>query len=345
MLRLENMHLIYIVGALPLCIVLYVFTQHWKKTRIKRFGEAMLLARLMPDVSRAKSLLRFILFLLALSGVIMAVLNPQTGSRVENVKRRSAQIIIALDVSNSMKAEDLSPNRLERAKQAISRLIDKLQGDELGLIVFAGKAYVQLPVTTDYAAAKLFLDNIDTDIIPTQGTSLSSAIDLAVESYGGEEGKNRALIIITDGEDHEGGVTESAAAAAKKGIVIHAIGLGSPAGVPIPAFQGKIRNGFRKDRSGATVITRLNEQVLQEIASAGHGMYIHGSNNEIGLNNLLEEINKMDKAEFEGKVYKEYDDYFFYFVWGAIILLVVESLVSERKSKLYQRLNLFGERK
>jgi Ca-activated chloride channel family protein len=345
MVRLENLHLIYIAGAIPLCILLYVFTLRWKKKRLQRLGESYLITRLLPDVSGTKSFVKFMLYLAALSLVITSILNPESGSKMENVKRRGAQIIIALDVSNSMKAEDLTPNRLERAKLAISKLIDKLQGDELGLIVFAGKAYVQLPVTTDYAAAKLFLDNIDTDIVPTQGTSVSSAIDLAVESFGEENGKNKALIIITDGEDHEGGVTESAAQANKKGIIIHTIGLGSSEGVPIPTFQGKIKSGYRKDNNGTTIITRLNEQVLREIAAAGHGIYIHGSNNEIGLNNLLDEINKLDKTEFQGRVFSDYDEYFYYFAGAALLLLLGESVISERKSKLYARLNLFGERK
>jgi len=344
-MRLEHLHFIYILGALPLCVFLFLLTLQWKKKSIKRIGDTNLVWKLMPDVSSAKTKFRFTLFLLVLACVMTAILNPQSGSRLEKVKREGARIIIALDVSNSMKAEDLIPNRLERAKQAISMLIDKLRGDEVGLIVFAGKAYVQLPITTDYAAAKLFLENIDTDLVPTQGTSLSSAIDLGVESFGPEEGKNKALIIITDGEDHEGGVIEAAAQALKKGVVIHTIGLGSPDGVPIPAFIGKIKNGFRKDKNGATVITKLNEQVLQEIAVTGHGFYIHASNTELGLNKLLDEINRLDKTELLVTKYSDYDDYFPYFIWVAFFLILSEGLISERRSKLYSRLNLFGEEK
>jgi len=345
MLRFENIHFIYTLGVLPICILLFIITAAWKKRMIRRYGETNLVLQLMPDVSRAKPIVKFSLFLLALTCVIATVLNPQAGSKLQEVKRRGARIIIALDVSNSMKAEDLEPNRLIRAKRAISKLIDNLQGDELGLIVFAGKAYVQLPVTTDYAAAKLFLDNIDTDLVPTQGTSISSAIDLALESFGGEEGKNKALIIITDGEDHEGDVLESAARAAKKDVIIHTIGLGSPNGVPIPVFQGKTFTGYRKDRAGATIITKLDEQTLKDIASAAHGIYIHASNADIGLNSLLEEINKLDKTDFQGKIYTEYDDYFPVFAALALILLLAEIVLSERKSKLYKRINLFGETK
>ncbi len=348
MLRFENIQFLYALGAIPVCILLFMLTSAWKKRMIKRMGETNLVVQLMPEVSGVKARLKFTLFTVALFLLILTMLNPQAGSRLEEVKRRGARIIIALDVSNSMKATDLYPNRLERAKQAISKLIDRLQGDELGLIVFAGKAYVQLPVTTDYAAAKLFLDNIDTDIVPTQGTSIASAIDLAVESFGGEDdksdqGKNKALIIITDGEDHEGEVPDAAQRAVKKGIAIHTIGMGSPSGVPIPVYQGKTLIGYRKDRSGATIITKLNEPALQEIASIGQGLYIHATNADIGLNRLLDSISSLDKSDLESKVYTNYDDYFPVFAFLTLCLLLIEVLVPERKSKLYKRLNLFGE--
>jgi Ca-activated chloride channel family protein len=322
-----------------------MLTSSWKKRMRKRFGDPALVHKLIPDVSSAKRASKFLLFLLGLACVILVVLNPQAGSKLQEVKRRGVRIIIALDISNSMKAEDLQPNRLECAKRAIGRLIDNLKGDELGLIVFAGKAYVQLPITSDYAAAKLFLDNIDTDLAPTQGTSVSSAVDLAVESFGEQEGKNKALIIITDGEDHEGEVVEAAAKAVKKDIVIHTIGLGSPTGVPIPVYQGKKFTGYRKDKDGTTIITKLNEQMLKEIASAGHGLYIHASNTDIGLNSLMEEISRLDKTDFQSKLFSDYDDYFPYFTWLALLILTLEILISERKSWLYERLNLFGESK
>jgi Ca-activated chloride channel family protein len=343
MLRLENIHLIYTLALIPVCFFLFLLSKSWKKKSMRRFGETAMMRELLSDVSNSRFNWRFVLFLLALCSLIVTVLNPQAGSKLELAKRKGAQIIIALDVSNSMKAEDLYPNRLERAKQAISQLIDKLKGDEIGLVVFAGKAYVQLPLTTDYAAAKLFLDNIDTDIVPTQGTSLGSAIDLGVESFGGDEKKNKALIIITDGEDHEGGVEDAAAEASKKGIVIHTIGMGSAEGVPIPAYQGKIRTGYRKDKEGSAIITKLNESVLKDIASSGHGLYIHATNSDIGLNSLLDEINKLDKTDFESKIYTNYDDFFPVFASLALILLILENLIPERKSKWYERLKYFGK--
>ncbi|HXC04462.1 MAG TPA: VWA domain-containing protein [Bacteroidia bacterium] len=320
-----------------------MLTIGWKKRMMARFGETGLVSKLMPEISRAKRIFRFVISMLAVTMVILTVLNLQAGSRLREVKRKGSRIIIALDVSNSMKAEDLQPNRLERAKQAISKLIDNLQGDELGLVVFAGKAYVQLPITTDYDAAKLFLDNIDTDVVPTQGTSISDAIVTAEDAFGNDEEKNKALIIITDGEDHEGNVSEMAAQAYQKGIVIHTIGLGSANGVPIPLAQGKNLTGFRKDKNGATIITRLDEKTLEEVARAGHGLYIHASNADVGLNRLLEEISGMNKSDIDTHIYDDYDDYFYWFAGAALVLLILETLVSERKSKLYRRLNLFGE--
>jgi Ca-activated chloride channel family protein len=345
MLRLENIHLIYTLALIPVCFLLFLITRIWKKKKVRHFGEAVLMRELLSDVSKSRFNWRFTFFLLALCSLIITVLNPQSGSKLELAKRKGAQIIIALDVSNSMKAEDLYPNRLERAKQAISQLIDNLKGDEIGLVVFAGKAYVQLPLTTDYAAAKLFLDNIDTDIVPTQGTSLGSAIDLGVESFSGDEKKNKALIIITDGEDHEGGVEGAAAEASKKGIVIHTIGMGSADGVPIPSYQGKIRTGYKKDKEGSAIITKLNESVLKDIAASGHGLYIHASNSDIGLNSLLDEINKLDKTDFESKIYTNYDDYFPLFAGTTLILLIIEGLFSERKSKWYERIKYMGAAK
>jgi Ca-activated chloride channel family protein len=267
------------------------------------------------------------------------------GTKLEEVKRKGADIMICLDVSNSMKAEDLQPNRLEKAKQAISKLIDKLEGDRIGIIIFGGDAYVQLPITTDYAAAKLFLESISTDMVPTQGTAIGSAIDLAMESFGKDEGKNKAIVIITDGENHEDDAVKAAEAAAEKGVAIHTIGMGSVEGVPIPYYRGNVKDGFRKDKEGNTIVTKLDEKTLQEIAAAANGIYVRATNSDAGLNNVLEAINSLEKKEFESKLYGDYQDWFLIFIWVAFVLLVIEILLSERKSKLYQRLNLFGNEK
>jgi Ca-activated chloride channel family protein len=219
-----------------------------------------------------------------------------------------------------------------------------LEGDRLGIIVFGGEAYVQLPITTDYSAAKLFLESINTDMIPTQGTAIGTAIDLAIESFGKDEGKNKAIVIITDGENHEDDAIKAAETAAERGITIHTIGMGSADGSPIPVYKNNIKEGFRKDNEGNTVITKLNEQVLQEIAAAGNGIYVRASNSDAGLNSVLDEIGKLEKKQFESKMYSDYEDRFQWFVASALFLLLIELFLTERKSKIYQRLNLFNDK-
>ena len=277
--------------------------------------------------------------------MIIGIVNPQSGTKLEEVKRKGADLMICLDVSNSMKAEDLKPNRLEKAKQSISKLVDKLEGDRIGIIVFGGEAYVQLPITTDYAAAKLFLESINTEMIPTQGTAIGAAIDLAVESFGKDEGKNKAILIITDGENHEDNAVKAAESAAEKGITIHAIGMGSVDGAPIPIYKNNVREGFRKDKEGNTVITKLDEKTLQEIATAGNGIFVRATNADAGLNYVLDAIGKLEKKEFESKMYSDYEDRFQWFIAAAFILLLIETFLTERKSKLYQQLNLFNDKK
>ncbi len=345
MFQFENKFYFYALGLIPLFIIIFMLANIWRKKALKNYGDISVIQQLFPYVSKSKRFWKFILFSVAFAFLIVGIVNPQVGTKLEEVKRKGADLMICLDVSNSMKAEDLQPNRLEKAKQAISKLLDKLEGDRIGIIVFAGQAYVQLPITTDYSAGKLFLESINTDIIPTQGTDIGGAIDLAIESFGKDEGKNKAIIIITDGEDNEAGAVKSAEAAAEKGIAIHTIGMGSAEGTPIPLYRGIVREGFRKDKEGNTVVTKLNEQTLQEIASAGSGIYVRASNSDAGLNNVLDAINKLEKRQFDSKMYSDYEDRFQWFVSAALLLLLIETFLSERKSKLYQRLNLFGNEK
>jgi len=312
---------------------------------MKSLGDFAIVNQLMPDVSTFKMKLKFTLLLFALSLIAIGLINPQIGSKLREMKRNGADVIIALDVSNSMKAEDLSPNRLGRAKQAISRLLDKLEGDRIGIVIFAGEPFVQLPITTDYAAAKLFLETIDTDIIPTQGTAIGSAIRLAIESFGHDIGKNKSIILITDGENFEDDAVKATQEAMEKGITVNAIGLGSTSGSPIPLYKNGNRVGFKKDKEGNTVVTKLNEEMLQAIASAGNGVYIHASNSELGLNTILDEINKLEKKTFETKMYSDYDDKFYVFLFPALCLLVIELFINERKNKWVLQMNLFGDKK
>jgi Ca-activated chloride channel family protein len=241
-----------------------------------------------------------------------------------------------------MLAEDIKPNRLERAKQAVSRLIDNMRSDRIGLVVFAGKAYMQLPITTDYAAAKLFLSTTSTDIVPIQGTAIGEAIGMATESFDETTHHSKAIIIITDGENHEGDVIEKAKEAAEKGIRIYTIGMGMPEGSPIPVYNGSTRVGYKKDRQGATVVTKLNETMLQQIASAGNGIYIRASNTSVGLNKVLEDINKLEKTEIDSQLFSDYEDRFQYFIAIGLLLILIELLISERKSKWIRRIRLFG---
>lgn len=308
-------------------------------------GDYTVVKQLMPDVSTFKSHIKFIIMMLALAFIILGIINLQIGSKLEEVKRKGADVMIALDVSNSMKAEDLSPNRLERAKLAISKLVDKLDGDRIGIVVFGGEAYVQLPITTDYAAAKLFLETIDFDIIPVQGTNIGAAVRLSVESFGQDLGKNKAIIVITDGENHEDDAIKATQEAVEKGISVNTIGMGSPSGSPIPIYKNGTQVGFKKDSEGNTVITKLNEPMLQEIASTGNGAYVHASNSETGLGAILDEINKLEKKNYESKMYSDYDDKFYYFLAAALLLLLLEFLINERKSKWIEQLNLFDTKK
>lgn len=344
--RIEHIEFLYGLALIPVFIFLFVLHGIWKRRVMKRFVlQPNLWKSIAPDLSSVKPVLKLIIFSIAFAVLIVGAANPQIGSKLTEVKRSGADVIIALDVSNSMMAEDLVPNRLEKAKQSISRLLDRLEGDRIGIIVFAGEAYVQLPITTDYAAAKLFLENISTEIVPTQGTLIGNAIQTAMESFGKDQGKNKAIVIITDGEGHEDNAIEMAQRAAEAGIVIHTIGMGSANGVPIPKYSGKVQTGYKKDKDGNTVITKLNEEALMEVATAGNGMYVRATNAETGLNALLDHIRKLEKKQFESKMFSDYDDKFYYFIAVALILFVLELLVDEKKSKWFERLNLFGEQK
>ena len=345
MYQFENIYFFYALGLLPVFILMYWLLNRWRKKTFATYGDLLIIEHLIPDVSKSKRNWKFFAFTLAFGLVIIGIVNPQVGTKLEEVKRKGADLMICLDVSNSMKAEDLQPNRIEKAKQEISKLINKLEGDRIGIIVFAGEAYVQLPITTDYAAAKLFLESISTDLIPTQGTAIGTAINLALESFGKDEGKNKAIVIITDGENHEDDAISAAEASAEKGIAIHTIGMGSPDGAPIPIYKNNVREGFKKDKEGNSVITKLNEQSLLEIAAAGNGIYVRASNSDAGLYKVVNEINKLEKKSFESKIYSDYEDRFQWFIAPALLFLLIEFLLTERKSKIYKRLNLFNDPK
>jgi Ca-activated chloride channel homolog len=340
MFKFAHAYYFYLFGLIPLLVILFIAFLLWRRRAMARFGNPSVIISLMPDVSIHKLIVKFIIAISALSLIIFSAAGPQTGSKIEKAKRTGIDIIIALDVSNSMLAEDIRPDRLERAKQAISRLIDKLEGDRIGLIIFAGKSFIQLPITTDYSAAKLFVSTVSTDIIPEQGTAIGEAIALSVKAFGDTK-NSKALIIISDGEDHQGDVLEQAEAAVKKGIAIYCIGIGSPEGAPIPEYRDGVMTGFKKDHSGKPVVTKLDESLLQQIASVGGGMYVRATNSEIGLKPIFDQLSKIQKAEIETKQFTDYESRFQYFLGLAILLLVLDLFIYEKKTQWWKRIKPF----
>jgi Ca-activated chloride channel family protein len=296
---------------------------------------------LMPFASKNRPRFKFFILMLALAFIILGIARPQYGSKLKKVKREGVELIIALDVSNSMLAEDIQPNRLERAKLAISRLVDKLKDDKIGLIVFAGDAYTQLPITSDYNSAKLFLNSVSTQIVPKQGTAIGAAIGLGMRSFTPSSKSNKAIIVITDGENHEDDAISAAKSAVENGIVVHAIGMGLPQGSPIPVLRSGAKE-YLKDNQGNVVITKLNETMLEQISAAGNGIYVRANNAQVGLNTLFDEINKLEKSEMESLVYSDYEDQFQYFFAIAMALILLEFVILERKNRYLKNIKLFA---
>ncbi len=344
-MRFEHPEYLYWLLVIPVLLIIYILFRIGQKRRFERFARIEMREQLVPSYSSRRSVFKFILFLLVVASSILALANLQSGSKMEEVKREGIDLYIAVDVSNSMNAEDIVPSRLERSKQAINKLISEMRGDRIGIIVFADKAYVQLPITTDYSAAKMFLSTINTKLVASQGTAIAEAINLAMKSFP-DETHSRAIVIISDGEDHENdAATKAAQEAAKKGAHIYTIGMGLAEGAPIPEYNkyGQ-QTGYRKDSNGNTIITRLDEQMLQRIASAGNGLYTRASNSNVGLNKIYEDISKLDKTEIEAKVFTDYEDQFQWFVGAAIVFLLIEILISSGKRGWEKKFNIFEKK-
>ncbi len=331
--------------VLPIFGLLFAARMSWKRKAIKRFGDPALMAVLMPDRSQGKIRTKFFLLAAAWIFLIVGLSNPQIGSKYEEVKRQGVDLIIALDVSNSMLAEDIRPNRLERARQAIIKLLDKLQDDRIGIVIFAGDAYLQLPFTNDYAAARLFLSTVSNESIQYQGTAIGAAIQMGVKSLPRGGMRNKAVIVISDGENHEDDALAEAKAAKEAGVIVYTLGIGSVDGSPIPEMRDGERIGFKTDENGQTVISRMNPQMLQDVALAGGGKFVQASGSDIGLEELFSEINTMQKSDFGTKAFTDYEDRFHYFLLVALLLLLVEFLMNERRSALSRRMNLFGSKR
>lgn len=297
----------------------------------------------MPLYSRVKGFVKFGIVALSFVLLVFALANPQVGSKVEEVKQAGIDVYILLDVSNSMKAEDIKPNRLDKAKYEISKLINRLRGDRIGLIVFAGQAYVQFPLTTDYSAADLFLTAVDHSTVPQQGTAIAPAIDLALQSFKHEEETKKAIVIITDGEDHEGSLTEKVEEAAEQGVATYAIGMGSPTGSPIPVYNSAgLQVDYKKDREGKVVLTKLDEVALQEIASVGNGSYYRSSNSSDELEMIYNDLSELEETEYGTTRITDYEDRYYYFLIPALILLIVEIFISQKKSQFFRMLEEKG---
>lgn len=333
MLIFGDWKFLYLLLLVPVFLIGYGVLRALRNRRVKKFGDPALVEQLMPSRSRSKGWVKMVLFCLAFAFFVIGLARPRTGARLAERKTKGAEIIVALDVSNSMLARDYSPNRLERAKLSIARLTDKLQEDRIGLVIFAGTSFVQLPVTTDYVSAKMFLNSIDTQSIPVQGTAIGDAINLSIKSFSAQSEKSRVIIVISDGENHEDDAVGAAKQAAEMGIKVYTIGVGSAEGQPIP-----MNGDLMKDKDGNIVVTKLNEQMLRDIARAGGGAYIHAGGEEFGLNPIIQDIRRMEDEEFGSVVFEEYDEQYMYFFGAALLLFVIEMLIGERKPrrKLFQ---------
>ena len=332
MIRFAHSEYLYFLALIPVFAVGYVLLARSRTKALQRFGNLNILERLAESASRAKRLVKFGLFLLAFVVLVIGFANPQIGTRMQEVKQEGVDLFIALDVSLSMKAEDIKPSRLEKAKFEIQNLIERLGGDRLGLIVFAGDAFTQFPLTTDYSAADLFLDVVDVDVVPTPGTSISAAIKRAIESFDFEDPTTKVLVIITDGEETEGEAFSVAEEAGKKGVIIYTIGMGSPTGAPIPIYNAAgMQVDFKRDRSGSVVVTKLDETSLEKIAAVGNGTYYRATNTQDELDEVYKSINALQKREFGVKQFTDYEDRFQFFIAFGMVVLLIELLTSEKK--------------
>ena len=330
MINFAQAQFLALLLLIPFFFVIQALVLKLRKNRIRKFGDENLVRQLTPSYSASKVWIRLTFFALGFFFFVIGLSRPQIGAKIKEHETKGAEIMIALDVSNSMLAEDYSPNRLDRAKLAISRLVDKLRDDRIGLIVFAGNSFVQLPITTDYVSAKMFLNSISTESVPIQGTAIGEAINTAIRSFSAQSEKSRAVIVITDGENHEDDPVAAAKQAAEMGVRVFTIGVGSPEGKPIP-MDGELL----KDKDGNIVVTRLDESVLQDVAAAGKGLYVRAGNSEFGLNPIVDEIARMDDEEYNSIVFEEYDELYMYFFGMALFFLVLEMLIGDRRSKYH----------
>lgn len=337
MFRFENPAFLYLLIIIPVFILIRLLGIRKRKLKLKKFGDIELVKQLMPDVSYSRRALKFWLMMAALALIIVMLARPQMGTKISQEKRSGIEVIISLDISNSMRAEDVVPSRLDKSKMLIENMVDNFTNDKVGLVVFAGDAFIQLPITSDYVSAKMFLQNVDPSLIATQGTDLAGAIDLSSKSFTQQDKVGRAILIITDGEDHEGGAIEAAKKARKNGIRVFVLGVGSPKGSPVPDGNG----GYMKDNTGQEVMSALNEDMCKQIAEAGGGAYIHVDNTSLAQRQLNDELTRLQKGDLSSVIYSEYDEQFQAVGILVLLLLVIETLILERKNPLLGKIKLF----
>lgn len=337
MFRFENPAFLYLLIIIPVFILIRLLGIRKRKRKLKKFGDIELVKQLMPDVSYSRRALKFWLMMAALALIIVMLARPQMGTKISQEKRSGIEVIISLDISNSMRAEDVVPSRLDKSKMLIENMVDNFTNDKVGLVVFAGDAFIQLPITSDYVSAKMFLQNVDPSLIATQGTDLAGAIDLSSKSFTQQDKVGRAILIITDGEDHEGGAIEAAKKARKNGIRVFVLGVGSPKGSLVPDGNG----GYMKDNTGQEVMSALNEDMCKQIAEAGGGAYIHVDNTSLAQRQLNDELTRLQKGDLSSVIYSEYDEQFQAVGILVLLLLVIETLILERKNPLLGKIKLF----
>jgi Ca-activated chloride channel homolog len=345
MLRFENPEFLVGLWIIPFLILLLIFQAFNRKRSLKKWGNLELVKKLFPQYSRSKFWIKGIFKIIAFASLVIAIANPQIGSKLSEAKREGIDLMILLDVSNSMLSEDVKPNRLELSKQYISRIISKSEQDRIGLIVFAGRAYTQVPLTSDHSALKLFLSSIEPGMIGNQGTLIAEALNLATNSFPKNDEKSRAVLLITDGEDHEENAIKAAKSADSAGIIIHSLGVGSEEGGPIPIVNNGENLGYKKDQTGSVIVSKLNPQILSEIATEANGKAFFTYNSGDVIGDLLSELQKIQKQKFGSQIFSEYEDRFYYFAALSLFFLLLDLMLSDRKSKIWKKLNLFNEKK
>lgn len=339
MFRFESPYFLYLLIIVPVLIVIFIISEYVKTKRIKKFGDPELIKSLMPNATRYRPAIKFSIVCLAMIFMILLIARPQFGTKTETVTKKGIEVVIALDISNSMMAQDVLPSRLDKSKNIISRLVDNFDNNKIGLVLFAGDAYTQLPITSDYVSAKMFLNNISPSLISRQGTAIGAALNLAMNSFTPQQGVGKSIIVITDGENHEGGVMEAVKAASDKGIQVNVLGVGSVDGAPIPVSSG---SDYKKDNSGNIVVTKLNEQMCQDIARQGNGIYARVDNTNSAFRALEKQLDTLSKADIDTKVFSQYNEQFIPLAWIVLVLLVLEALIMNKKNPLFRNVKLFS---